>query len=60
MAPKPTVDDLKRILDTEDEVPIEIMPNGEIRPRNPTNSLEIGKRPITYKEDLGGEYYIEG
>ena len=56
MVPKPTIDQLKGLLDKEEDIPIEIMPNGEIRARNPSNSLEIGKKPLTMKEDLGGEY----
>lgn len=57
MAQKPTIDELESILDQEEEIPIEILPNGEIRARNQTSSFEIGgKKPLTMRENLGGEY----
>ena len=57
MVQKLTIEQLEAILDQEEEIPIEILPNGEIRPRNQTNSFEIGgKKPLTMREDLGGEY----
>ncbi|MBI4222943.1 MAG: hypothetical protein HY607_09705 [Planctomycetes bacterium] len=57
MAQKPTIDELESILDQEEEIPIEILPNGEIRARNQTSSSELGgKKPLTMREDLGGEY----
>ena len=52
-----TIEELEAILDQEEEIPIEILPNGEIRARNQTNSSELGgKKPLTMREDLGGEY----
>ncbi|OGD69624.1 hypothetical protein A3E89_01965 [Candidatus Campbellbacteria bacterium RIFCSPHIGHO2_12_FULL_35_10] len=52
-----TIEELEAILDQEEEIPIEILPNGEIRARNQTDSSEIGgKKPLTMREDLGGEY----
>ena len=52
-----SVDELKAILNSEEETPIEILPNGEIRQAGQTTSSELaGKKPITMKEDLGGEY----
>jgi hypothetical protein len=57
MAQKPTIEELEAILDQEEEIPIEILPNGEIRARNQTSSSELGgKKPLTMREDLGGEY----
>ena len=57
MGQKPTIEELEAILDREEEVPIEILPNGEIRARGQTNSSEIsGKTPLTMRENLGGEY----
>ena len=57
MAQKPTIDELESILDQEEEIPIEILPTGEIRARNQSSSFEIGgKKPLTMREDLGGEY----
>lgn len=57
MAQRPTIEELEAILDQEEEIPIEILPNGEIRARNQTGSSELGgKKPLTMREDLGGEY----
>jgi hypothetical protein len=57
MGQKPTIEELEAILDKEEEVSIEILPNGEIRARGQTSSSEIeGKTPLTMREDLGGEY----
>lgn len=54
---KPTIAELERILETEEDIPIEILPNGEIRPAGRTSSQELaGKKPITMRENLGGEY----
>jgi len=52
-----TVQELQALLQNEEETPIEILPNGEIRPVGQTGSAERGgKKPVTMKEDLGGEY----
>ena len=40
-----------------EEVPIEILPNGEIRAKNEsTHADRGGRKPLTMREDLGGEY----
>lgn len=57
MAQKPTMQELEALLNSEEETSIEILPNGEIRAVGQTSSAElVGKKPITMKEDLGGEY----
>jgi hypothetical protein len=57
MAQKPTIDDLERLLNSEEDTPIQILPNGEIRQVGQASATEIGaKKPLTMKEDLGGEY----
>jgi len=57
MSRKPTIDELERLLDQEKDVPIEILPNGEIRQAGTTSAAELGgKKPITMRENLGGEY----
>jgi len=57
MARKPTIDELEKLLDREEDVPIESLPNGEIRQVGGTAASELGqKKPITMREDLGGEY----
>jgi len=54
---RPTIKELEAILDSEQEVEIEILPNGEIREKGQTSSLERGgRKPLTLREDLGGEY----
>ncbi len=54
---RPTIDELERILDREEEVEIEILPNGEVRAKGQTSLQERGgRKPLTMREDLGGEY----
>jgi hypothetical protein len=54
---RPTIDELERILASEEEVPIEILPNGEVRAKGQTSAQELGgKKPLTMRENLGGEY----
>jgi hypothetical protein len=54
---KPTIAELETILQNEEEVPIEILPNGEVRAKGKTSAQELGARkPLTMREDLGGEY----
>jgi len=54
---KPTIQELERLLNTEEDIPIQIMPNGEIRASGQTSSSDLGgKKPLTMKENLGGEY----
>ena len=57
MARKPTIEELERMLDDDEDTPIEILPNGEIRSQGGSESSERGsKKPLTMREDLGGEY----
>ena len=59
MAKKPTIEELEAILDSEEETSIEILPNGEIREIGQTSTDELaGKKPLTMRENLGGEYCI--
>jgi hypothetical protein len=54
---RPTIAELEAILQNEEEVPIEILPNGEVREKGATSTLETGgRKPLTMREDLGGEY----
>jgi hypothetical protein len=54
---RPTIAELEAILDREEEVEIEILPNGEVRAKGQSTALETGgKKPLTMREDLGGEY----
>ncbi len=57
MAKKPTIRELEQLLESEEDTPIEILPNGEIRARGGSDAAERGyKKPLTMREDLGGEY----
>ena len=61
MAKKPTIYELEAILDEEEDSPIEILPNGEVRARGKSDEAERGfRKPITMREDLGGEYIARG
>ncbi len=54
---KPTIQELEALLNSEEETPIQILPNGEIRAVGQASSADLsGKKPVTMKEDLGGEY----
>ena len=54
---RPTIAQLEAILEKEEQVEIEILPNGEVRAKGGTTQQELGNRkPLTMREDLGGEY----
>jgi hypothetical protein len=54
---RPTIEELEAILDSEQEVEIEILPNGEVRAIGQTSAQELGgRKPLTLRENLGGEY----
>ncbi len=60
MDKRPTISELERILQSEEEVPIEILPNGEVRAKGQTTTADRGgRKPLTMREDLGGEYSEE-
>lgn len=51
------IDELEKLLNSEEDAPIQILPNGEIREAGRASSSEMGnKKPLTMKENLGGEY----
>jgi hypothetical protein len=55
--PSSQIDDLTRLLNSEEDTPIQILPNGEIRAEGRVTSSDMGsKKPLTMKENLGGEY----
>jgi hypothetical protein len=54
---RPTIADLEAILDREEQVEIEILPNGEVRALGESTAAERGgRKPLTMRENLGGEY----
>ena len=59
MAKKPTIEELELLLESEEDTPIEILPNGEIRALGGSDAAErANKKPLTMREDLGGEYGV--
>lgn len=47
-----SIDEIEKILMREDEEPLEILPNGEIR----RGGRKVTEKPLTMRENLGGEY----
>lgn len=57
MDKKLTINELERLLNTEEDTPIQILPNGEIRAVGQASASDLaGKKPLTMRENLGGEY----
>jgi hypothetical protein len=55
--PESKIDELERLLNSEEDTPIQILPNGEIRQVGQASTADMGnKKPLTMKENLGGEY----
>ncbi len=51
------IDELEALLNSEEETPIQILPNGEIREIGTATNSDMGnKKPLTMRENLGGEY----
>jgi hypothetical protein len=53
---KPTIQELEKLLNSEEDTPIQILPNGEIRPLGESGVNLGDRKPLTMKENLGGEY----
>lgn len=52
-----SIEDLEKLLDDDEDTPLEILPNGEVRRVGGSSDDERGnKKPLTMREDLGGEY----
>jgi hypothetical protein len=59
MDKKLSIKELEALLNSEEETPIQILPNGEIREVGTISASELGtKKPLTLKENLGGEYGV--
>ena len=55
---KLTIDDLEKLLDAEDDIPIEILPNGTIRAaKKGSKRTKENQKVLTFRENLGGEYF---
>ncbi len=60
MSKRPSISELEAILQREAEVEIEILTNGEVRAKDePPTAERGGRKPLTMREDLGGEYASE-
>ncbi len=54
---RPTIAEIEALLDKEEGIEIEILPNGEVRERGQMSLQALGgRKPLTMREDLGGEY----
>ena len=53
---RPTIQELEAILDDDEECSFEILPNGEVRRRGAAAAEGLDKKPLTFREQLGGEY----
>ena len=51
--PKPTIAEIEALLNSDEEVSLEILPNGEIRR---ASGKPTTLKPLTFRERLGGEY----
>lgn len=56
MARKPTIAELEALLERDEEREIRILPNGEIEGVDEGDIDALGLKPITMRENLGGEY----
>jgi hypothetical protein len=57
MSQESKIDELERLLNSEEDTPIQILPNGEIKEVGRATAAEMGtKKPLTMRENLGGEY----
>ncbi len=57
MSTQSKIDELEKLLNSEEDTPIQILPNGEIREIGGATSADMGnKKPLILKENLGGEY----
>jgi len=54
-ANKMTIREIEAILEKEEDAPLEILQNGEIRMALRSKRKEK-RKPLTMREDLGGEY----
>jgi hypothetical protein len=54
---RPTIAQLEAILESEEQLELDILPNGEVRAKGGTSAQELGgRKPLTMREDLGDEY----
>jgi hypothetical protein len=52
---RPTIDEIEALLNSDDEIELDILPNGEIRASKSKEKVAPFK-VLTMRENLGGEY----
>jgi len=55
---KPTIEAIEKLLNSEEDDPIEILPNGQIRAIKGGKKRKKDPNILTMKENLGGEYGV--
>lgn len=53
---KPSIRELEAMIDREGSSVLEILPNGDIVRRRSRESGNVEIKPITFRQNLGGEY----
>jgi hypothetical protein len=54
---KLTIAELELLLERNEEEEFEILPNGEIRAKGSSDSMDLGgRKPITWRENFRGDY----
>lgn len=53
---RPTIDEIEALLNSDDEVELTILPNGEVRAMQGGRPKAGKFKPLTMREKLGGEY----
>lgn len=51
-----SIEELEALLVDDEKTPIEILPNGEVGAVGESNGETGDLKPLTYRENLGGEY----
>lgn len=54
-----TVEQIEQLLQQDENMPITILPNGEVRAATEQERRDRPKHPLTFRENLGGEYGVE-
>jgi hypothetical protein len=49
-----SIDELQKLLERDDDITLEILPNGEIREAGSKEKTD--RKPLTMRDNLGGEY----
>lgn len=59
MGKKPSIAQLQKLLDSDEDVEITILPNGGVVTKEKGAKVKTGDlKPLTFREHLGGEYGV--